>query len=67
MTIHQREYNLANSPTWLLRIAHVLFPRDHLISLILLRRRVLAGARTPDNLRKLGRLREKVTAAARGE
>lgn len=67
MTIHQREYNLANSPTWLLRLARLAFPRDPLIRLILLRRKILAGARSRQNMMKLRHLREEVTEIARQE
>ena len=65
--MHTRERNLASSPTWLLRVARVLFPKDPLVELILLRRRILGGARSPDNLRKLTKLRAKVTELAHPE
>lgn len=62
-----RERNLAMSPTWLLRLARLVFPRDPLIQLVLLRRKILAGERSWDNISKLRKLREKVTALARQE
>jgi len=67
MSIHTREYNLSNSPTWLLRLARLVFPRDPLIHLILLRRKILAGARSRQNMVKLRHLREEVTEIARQE
>lgn len=65
MSIRTREYNLSNSPTWVLRLTRLVFPRDPLIHLILLRRKILAGARSRENMVKLRKLRERVTELAR--
>lgn len=67
MTMYTKEVNLSRSPTWAIKIAHFLFPRDPLIALIRLRRRVLEGDRSPDNLRKMTELRRQVTEIVRPE